>query len=345
MKATWARWRDLARLGVALVAAACIVAATIQVFGSEELEILSEIQYIPYPAFLIPSLAAFAVSFGLGYAWRFVAGLALILVLVVHMGLELNGGESGSGRLRMMTFNVKDYVTLNDPQGALLIAAEIARHDADVIVLQDAGGLMRLEERAPGALRALFGTRQLFSRGQYLVASRFALAGCEGRPPGGGDGHYEHVRCVMTAHGVEVDLMTAHFTSPRGAYGAVREGKADGFEAWRANLRERVSQADAVALDLRGRKRPVIFAGDLNAPERSLVIQRLIEAGLRDAFSTAGTGYGYTYGHALRHLGFSFLRIDHILVSEEIAVAGCFVGGAEASPHRPVIADLYFRRR
>jgi len=330
---------------VAIVALTCIATAMIQLSGSDELEILSEIQYIPFPAFLVPALAAFALSFALGAAWRFVAGLALVLCLVVIMGLEINAGESGTGRVRMMTFNVKDYVTLNDPQGALRIAAEIARHDADVIVMQDAGGLMKLEELAPGALRALVGSRRLFSHGQYLVASRYPLRGCEGRPPGAGDGSFEHVRCVMSAHGVEVDLMTAHFTSPRGAYGAVREGRADGVEAWRTNLRERVSQADTVALDVRGRRRPVIFAGDLNAPERSLVIRRLLEAGLRDAFSTAGLGYGFTYGHSLRKLGFSFLRIDHILVSDEIAVADCFAGGAEASPHRPVIADLYLRRR
>jgi endonuclease/exonuclease/phosphatase (EEP) superfamily protein YafD len=64
---------------------------------------------------------------------------------------------------------------------------------------------------------------------------------------------------------------------------------------------------------------------------------------LRDAFSSAGRGYGYTHGHSTR-LGFSFLRIDHVLLSPEIGVADCFVGQKEASDHRPVIADLLLQR-
>ncbi len=53
---------------------------------------------------------------------------------------------------------------------------------------------------------------------------------------------------------------------------------------------------------------------DLNAPESSPVIRAL--------------------------LGFSFLRIDRILVSPELGVIDAFAGGAQASEHRPVIADL-----
>jgi endonuclease/exonuclease/phosphatase (EEP) superfamily protein YafD len=85
-------------------------------------------------------------------------------------------------------------------------------------------------------------------------------------------------------------------------------------------------------------------AGDLNAPDSSVVVRSLLDTGLRDAFATAGMGYGYTWGHTLRP-GVSFLRLDHILVGPEFGVADCFVGGAQASAHRPVIADLFLRGR
>ena len=62
--------------------------------------------------------------------------------------------------------------------------------------------------------------------------------------------------------------------------------------------------------------------------------RNLPASGPRDGSSNAGKGYGYT-------AGFPFLRIDHILVSPEIGVGDCFIGSAQASPHRPVIADLY----
>lgn len=59
----------------------------------------------------------------------------------------------------------------------------------------------------------------------------------------------------------------------------------------------------------------------------------------RFAFSSAALGYGYTQGHELK-LGFSFLRIDHILVSPTMGVRACCVGGTDGSEHRPVIVDL-----
>ena len=87
----------------------------------------------------------------------------------------------------------------------------------------------------------------------------------------------------------------------------------------------------------------MIVAGDLNAPEGSPIVGALLDTGLRDAFSSAGFGYGYTHGHSLRP-GLSFLRIDHILVGPTIGVGNCFVGGKEGSEHRPVIADLFLQR-
>jgi endonuclease/exonuclease/phosphatase (EEP) superfamily protein YafD len=68
-----------------------------------------------------------------------------------------------------------------------------------------------------------------------------------------------------------------------------------------------------------------------------------LKLGLRDAFSTAGLGYGYTYGHGLR-LGHSFVRIDHILVSRHWDVVRSWTGGAAGSDHRPVIADLVLKK-
>lgn len=70
-----------------------------------------------------------------------------------------------------------------------------------------------------------------------------------------------------------------------------------------------------------------------------MVVQGLLDTGLRNAFSTSGTGFGYTYGHSLWP-GISFVGIDHVLVSLEIGIADCFVGGERGSTHRPVIADL-----
>ena len=116
-------------------------------------------------------------------------------------------------------------------------------------------------------------------------------------------------------------------------------------------LGHRLGQARHLAEDLArsrtlGRDKrplPLLIAGDLNAPEASPVVQTLLALGLRDAWSSAGSGWGYTHGHSLRpHL--SFLRIDHVLVSPTLGLAEVAVGGSEASEHRPVIADVWLNR-
>jgi endonuclease/exonuclease/phosphatase family metal-dependent hydrolase len=241
-----------------------------------------------------------------------------------------------------MTFNIKGYFTLDRPEGVARVAREIALHDPDILVLQDATDLAQLEQRSPGALRALFGDLKAFAHGQYVVAARNAPRDCvapEGRP---GKRRHGLLHCVVEAQGRELDVITTHLMTPRDALGAMREGDSQAAEAWEQNLAERTEQAEAVAARVRASRRPTIVAGDLNAPETSLVVRTLLEAGLRGAFSSAGRGFGYTWGHSLRP-GLSFLRIDHVLVSPGIGVAACFTGGAEASPHRPVIADLHLQ--
>jgi endonuclease/exonuclease/phosphatase (EEP) superfamily protein YafD len=147
---------------------------------------------------------------------------------------------------------------------------------------------------------------------------------------------------VVAAGAREFDLVTAHLITPRFGLSATRQNPLRGLGEWRENVADRMTQAGRLAEDLRGRSRPAIVAGDFNAPDASLVVRTLLDTGLRDAFSVAGVGYGHTWGHSLR-FGFSFLRIDHILVDREFAIAACFVGGT-GSAHRPVIADLYLSR-
>lgn len=336
--------QGLARCFVALVVAGTLACAAAYALGAEHFGLMAQAQYLPYPVYLGPVLVAVALSFRLGRAWRAAALASLALVATAVMGLELHTGDAGTAPMRVMTYNVKGYLALGQSDGIGLIAREIALHRPDVIVLQDARELTEAEEKSPGIFRAIFGEQHAYSNREYLVVSRYPLRGCKRHDMMFRDRWQPFVQCVVDVRGVEIDVITAHFMSPRYALGAVREGAARAVDEWRENLAARMSHAEALAVEVRATWRPVILAGDLNAPERSLVVRTLLETGLRDAFSTAGKGYGYTWGHSLRP-GISFLRIDHILVSPEIGVAKCFVGGAEASPHRPVIADLYLSRR
>ncbi len=295
-------------------------------------------RYVPFPVYLLPALLLVACAWPLGKGWRVVSLVAPAIVATEIMGLSLGAPDTGSGRLRFMTYNVKAYLARKAPDGYARLAWEIASQDADVIVMQDATP-MSTDAELPAPIRAALKGRQIYAQGQYIVASRFPLSHC-----GPGEMSYDgepddFAHCTLSVGGRDIDLFTAHFVSPRDGLNAARGTRHGGLREWEANFQDRLAQSIQLTAAVRGATRPVIVAGDLNADERSPVVRRLLATGLRDAFSSASIGYGYTLGHALRP-GFSFLRIDHVLVSKDIGVLDCAPGGREGSEHRPVVADL-----
>lgn len=331
--------RLLARFAVASFGIGVVALTAGYRVGPEHFWPIALTQYVPYPAFLLPGIAALGLSLMLGWSWRLGAFLGVLLVVASLTGLELNRGESGARRIRVMTYNIKDYITLDRAHGLAEVAAEVGRHHPDIVVMQDA---RRLAEH-PGAVQSILGNRQAYLFGQYVVASRFPIRDCGRREmPFRGEAH-TYVSCTVTAEGMEFEIVTTHLLTPRSGLSAIRHNPVLGLREWRQNVSDRLTQAETMARALRSQPRPVIVAGDFNAPSTSLVVRALLDEGLRDAFSVAGVGYGHTWGHSLR-FRFSFLRIDHILAGPEFRVADCFVGGALGSEHRPVIADLYLTR-
>jgi endonuclease/exonuclease/phosphatase (EEP) superfamily protein YafD len=310
----------------------------------ERRPVVALLQYLPYPVYVAPALLALLVSFWLRWWWRLLAAASLALALTVLMGLCVGQPDEGHGRLRFMTYNVKAYYARARPHGFDEIGMEILQQDPDVIVMQDAVELAQLETINPPLFRAVVGDRQTYAFGQYLVASRFPLKDCKpGWVPYRMEMH-SFVHCVLQAHGQEVDLVTVHFVTPRQGLNATRREGVAGLKTWSQNMNDRLSQAGLLAENMRHMTRPYrIVAGDLNAPESSAVVQTLLNTGLRDAYSSAAWGYGFTHGHSLRP-GIDLLRIDHILVSGNIGVEEAHVGGKVASQHRPVIADLLMFR-
>lgn len=301
------------------------------------------LQYLPYPLYLGPAVLAAVASIWLGWRWRIVALASVALVLTVVMGLAVGTADEGHGHLRFMTYNAKTMYAVGRRNGLGELAQEILTQDPDVLVMQDAGDISFIRRDKPELFAALFGERQVHQHGQYLMASRFPFRDCKvGRVPIKGRPH-SYLHCVVEAHGKAIDVITVHFLTPRMGLNAVRHQGLDGLDDWQANMLDRLTQARQLSSDVGRIAGPRIVAGDLNAPERSAVVQMLLDTGLRDVWSSAGVGYGFTHGHSLPP-GIPFLRIDHVLVSDDIGVARVWVGGHVASEHSPVIADLRLHR-
>ncbi len=322
-----------------------LVALTLAQRGSSEAASWVELsRYLPYYWLLLPGVAGFALSVWLGRWWIVVGAAGLVVLVTATMGLTWRTGEPSGGRIRLMTFNAKVAEAAERSDGLLALGAEVARHDPDILVMQDADGL--LVQRSDPALSGsapVFGLPHVYALGQYVVLSRLPLRRCTPGNINFRDEAHRYLRCTFDVRGVELTVVTVHFQSPRGGLSAARFQGLGGADEWQQNFQDRLTQSRSLARDLAGLRGPLVIAGDLNAPEGSPVVRNLLATGLRDAFSAAGRGYGYTYGHSMR-AGLSFLRIDHLLVSPDIAVADCFAGGSQASEHRPVIADLILRR-
>jgi endonuclease/exonuclease/phosphatase (EEP) superfamily protein YafD len=84
--------------------------------------------------------------------------------------------------------------------------------------------------------------------------------------------------------------------------------------------------------------RPVVVAGDLNATWDHRPFRDLMATGLRDAAIEAGHGWARTWPSARRAV--PFLRLDHILISGDVAVAAYRTGPGQGSDHRSVMAEL-----
>ena len=292
-------------------------------------------RYLPYLALLGVGGLALLASCWLGWRWVVASVATLVLVATVTMGAVWSRPAAGPATFRLMTYNVKAVKAAQRDGGYADLAREVALHHPDLLVAQDAHGLMAARAGRDGPPGSLFGLPNAYAWGQYAIASRYPLRAC-------GPVRYgaiEYVECLVEVDGVPVRMVTVHFESPRVGLNAARHEGLEGEDEWRRNYEERLAQSRALANSLRDASRPLIVAGDLNAPEASSVVRTLLALGLRDAYSAGGRGYGYSYGQALR-LGFSFLRIDHILVSPAFGVVHAEVGNGGASEHRPVIADL-----
>jgi len=319
--------------------------------GSGQSAVLALSQYLPFPAYLLPAIAAVAAAFiWLGWVWRGLSVVALVVCLTWLMGLSWGQPEEGHGRVRFMTYNVKGYLALNRPGGVQELAQEIFEQQPDILVMQDASQLVDVDGnvQSPDLLRVV-GNQWVhaYATDEYVVLSRWPIMQCrKGAIPVGHEPHV-FVHCDIDIEGVKLEVVTVHFITPRKGLRVKHRGQARwlGLGEWQDNMLLRMRQTGLLAEYLRQLPPgPRIVAGDLNATEPSVVVQSLLNTGLRDAYSSASVGYGFTHGHSLLK-GLSFLRIDHILVSPDIAVSGAFAGGAQGSQHRPVIADLYLHRQ
>jgi len=305
--------------------------------------------YLPQIVWATPGVLLTVFSLKAARRWVWAPLLCVAWVLGPVMGFcWAIQGPSGPVAVRIMTWNVK-YGGFNKiTQQA--IALDIDAVGPNVVLMQDAWDLLN------GPIGSYFQGWNVRSDSEYIIASKFPLDEAEVRRiPFPGE-EQTCLRCRLHIGAKTVILYSVHFQSPRQGLGALMRARREprylpgAIQELEENAEARFLQARALRKLIEQEQEPVIVAGDLNSPDASLACATLRHAGLHDAFSEAGMGYGYTYGHfllwhRLHWRNPSWVRIDHIMLAPQLTARACWAGTKNASEHRPVIADVVFRTR
>jgi vancomycin resistance protein VanJ len=302
-------------------------------------------QYAPQIFWGIPSLLLILVAYLVRGKRRWLVATplpSLAIVFISLMGVKAgapifrtNDGDSKS-LLRVMTYNIAQGKQSNE------LIEVITHEDPDILLVQE------LDNNFERMIKEKFPKWNVRSDGEFLIATSLPFSSFQRvELPHLIDDPWKrpaYVRAVVRVGKFDVAVYNTHFSTPRPALAAMRARESGAIAQLESNGNTRLYQANVIAQALSKEKVPVLLGGDLNATEPSLACRQIVSAGMRDAFSEAGWGYGYTSGHALRY-GMSFVRIDHVYVSAAWRVRSCYAGDASGSDHRPVIANLELQSR
>ena len=327
------RITPLCALATSLYLLPLLVILAGQLLGPENWWLTGFNLYIPQWIWLVPLILLFPLYLFTARKWLWVPILLLCLVIGPIMGLCYHFlpsvSPSGKGiRLRVMTYNIKWA-----KKDVRAIENDINKNQPDLILMQDSGGVLM------GEMGRFLKDFNIQSTGQYVIASRMSLSNEEIRWISFPDQTHRVLRCILRAQGRQIAVYDCHLESPRFGLSAMRHPRS-GIATLEANIALRVKESKRLADFVKQETLPVLLTGDLNAPVQAVVCSNLFEVGLRDAFSSAGSGYGYTYGLTTK-VGMSYVRLDHIMTSPQWQVLRCWTGNETGSDHCPVFADIF----
>lgn len=317
-----------------------------QVFLADQLSenwwLSGALLYIPQTPFLIPSICLLACS----AIWHFKSGIlnlvSMGLILVFLCGARvsmkpLNEIPESTRNVRLITCNVQDF----EPNFGQVLR-EIARFKPDVLVLQEA-------RHVPDMLTDYLEDWHWQHEYGFLIGSKWPVsqaATCHTSPY---NRHSAMAVQIDSPAGPilvsDVHLMTARRGLTDLSVRSILDGSGPESVDHHAFLRdEEARQTQAWLTNLKSDS-PLIVAGDFNMPTTSSIFGESFGQ-YSGAFDEAGIGFGYTA--PCRPIRFwlprvPWLRIDHILASDEWETLHCEVGEYNGSDHRLVAAVLQLR--
>jgi endonuclease/exonuclease/phosphatase family metal-dependent hydrolase len=281
-----------------------------------------------------------------------VGSAAALLVTAGALGASPAAAVPGHGPdrstdLRVMSFNIHHGADGDDVLDLERTAAVIEASGAEVIGLQevdDAWSSRSDFEDQAARLAELLDMH-------YVYGANLDAAPAEGRTENSRYGN-----AILSEHPIidsENHLLTSieyaeQPTEQRGLLEAVINVKGHHVGFYSTHLdHQRAEQRELQAreiLQITGESsRPAVVVGDLNAEPDAPELHGLFEV-FTDVFAALGQDDAYTFAPDGAPVEDAGLRIDYVLVSEDVRPRAAHVVRTSASDHLPIVADLAIPR-
>ncbi len=288
--------------------------------------------------------------------WRWVYALPMVALLLfgvssislfVNMEVSKDYGLDNYNKMpKVMSYNVRRFINDDQQWSTKEVGLYIESQNPDIICLQEyvpnAKGLStEIEERLKDYTKAGFNTLAIYSR--YPIIKKediFARDTNEMRRSMWADIVIKKDTIRVFNNHLHSTTIKAedneYLTSRQMVSDTLRKDKIkDMLVRFSHGSVERNKQVDTIANVIAQSPYQVVVCGDFNDTPISHTYN-VMSHGLKDSFQQSGKGFSYTYR------GFyNILRIDYILVSDQITPHNYFVDeGCILSDHLPVIANI-----
>lgn len=297
--------------------------------------------FVPQLPLLIPSICLLVASlvFNLRAAALNVVSLGLILVSLCGLGFSMKALEEvpdSAGNIRVLSCNVQNF----QPDFSKVMR-EVSRNKPDVVAFQEA------RDTPPEILTESLKGWHSQHVGEFWVGSRWPVklvGSCKATPY---DNRLTALKVqVETPNGPvllsNVHLMTARRGLSNLSLGSIVSGEGPAAVEHHSFLRYEEARQTREFISSSGEEIPHIIVGDFNMPVTSNIFDEHFGS-WRNSFDEAGCGFGYSAPcRPVRFWisGTPWLRIDHVLSSNQLEPLQCRTGEFNGSDHRLVSAVL-----
>ncbi len=318
---------------------------------SERWWLSTALTYLPRTPFVVPSLVLVFLSLRCCHRWTLVNLVTVVLAAGPFAGfvIPISGARAAipigasdsaeSHSIRVVSCNVQRF----EPDFATVLR-EIAGYRPDVIAFQEA------PQQHP-LTNAFFMEWHTVQSGAYCVLSKYPLR-LVGICDSVSFDRTSAIKVEVDAPGGKfmlnnVHQMTARFSLMELNPGSIFTGEGQQKVERGLLMREEEARATRAFVSSDNAALPYLAVGDFNMPGSSSLFTENW-GDLTNAFNQAGIGFGYTAPcreHRLWPSYLPWIRVDHILASDDWHVSSCETGTKNGSDHKLITASLVRRAK